>query len=465
MATYVSLDEAAKLLNMLPETLVELRSRGEIFGFRDGSSWKFKTDEIERVLQERSGDVLNEDAGGSSILFSERSGLSGLSGKSGSGLGDASSGNSELQLEPSEEDSGSSQLGSDVTLVPDPSSGSGVRLVNRASQTPPLGGFADDDDELLGLSDDDSGEMEIDASSLSLGPESDLELRKEPSESSSGSSTGTSSGSGKKQSPSRDDSDVLAGSDLQLQTSDLGGTPDLVSGDDSDSSIELDGGLDFSSADDDLVLGSSSDLGLSADSGINLMSPSDSGLSLEDEPLDLAGTGISGLDLGGEGSGSDVGGSDPKSGAGSGISGIDFAAAEDFQLSPSGGIEVDEDSGSQVIEIEDSSEMGDPLAGGRQADPFGDPEDNGGDPYEGGGIDTQIGVGTAGTSGAYRGLTEVPLAGWQVATLLCIITFMGMSGILVTDIVRNMWSWNGESNISVTSWFTKMIVDSLGWQG
>ncbi len=39
---------------------------------------------------------------------------------------------------------------------------------------------------------------------------------------------------------------------------------------------------------------------LAAESGINLMSPSDSGLSLEEEPLDLAGTGISGLDLGAE---------------------------------------------------------------------------------------------------------------------------------------------------------------------
>jgi excisionase family DNA binding protein len=460
MATYVSLDEAAKLLNITPESLVELRSRGEIFGFRDGSSWKFKADEIERVLQERSGDVLDEDAGGSSILLSERSGLSGLSGKSNAGLSGTNPGKSDLSLEPSEEDSGALQLGSDVTLVPDPSSGSGVRLVNRASQTPPLGGFSDDDDELLGIADEDSGEMEIDASSLSLGPGSDLELSVEP--------TGSSLGS-KQQSPSRDDSDVLAGSDLRLQTSDLGGTPDLVNSDDSDSAIELDGGLEFSNQDDDLVLGSSSDLGLSADSGINLMSPSDSGLSLEDEPLDLAGTGISGLDLGSEGSGSDVGGSDPKSGVGSGISGIDFAAAEDFQLSPSGGIEVEEDSGSQVIEIEDSTEMGDPLSGARSSDPFEDSEDAGeGGSYTDGdgdafGVSTGGAVGAA--AGAYRGLPEVPLAGWQVATLLCIVIFMGMSGILITDIVRNMWSWNGESNISVSSWFTKMIVDSLGMQG
>ena len=51
---------------------------------------------------------------------------------------------------------------------------------------------------------------------------------------------------------------------------------------------------------DELVLGSDSAIGIGSESGINLMSPSDSGLSLEDEPLDLAGTGISGLDLGAE---------------------------------------------------------------------------------------------------------------------------------------------------------------------
>jgi len=464
MATYITLDEAANLLHITPEALVELRSRGEIFGFRDGSSWKFKAEEIERVLLERSGDVLDEDGGGSSILLSERSGLSGLSGKSGSVLGadrsGSNAGKSDLQLEPDEEDSDALQLGSDVTLIPDPSSGSGVRLVNRASQTPPLGGFADDDDELLGIEDEDSGEMEIDASSLSLGPGSgmglgsDLELA----------SDSKSKLSAAKKPSKRDDSDVLAGSDLRLQTSDLGGTPDLVQGD-SDSSIELDDGLELSGGDDDLVLGSASDLGLTADSGINLMSPSDSGLSLEDEPLDLVGTGISGLDLGGEGSGSDVGGSDPKSGAGSGISGIDFAAAEDFQLSPSGGMDVEEDSGSQVIEIEDSSELGDSFSGARQ-DPFGAPSigDSGSiDDVGEGGLGMSASAGAA--AGAYRGVPEVPLAGWQVATLLCIIAFMGMSGILVTDIVRNMWSWNGESNISITSWFTKMIVDSVGWEG
>ena len=76
------------------------------------------------------------------------------------------------------------------------------------------------------------------------------------------------------------------------------------------------------------------------------MSPSDSGISLEDEPLDLAASGISGLDLASEGS--DASGS-----------AVDFQQDEEFQLSPSGSLETDDDSGSQVIELEDSSDFGD----------------------------------------------------------------------------------------------------------
>ena len=52
-SNFVDLDQAANMLGVTPEALVEMRSQGEIFGFRDGSSWKFKTDELERVAQER----------------------------------------------------------------------------------------------------------------------------------------------------------------------------------------------------------------------------------------------------------------------------------------------------------------------------------------------------------------------------------------------------------------------------
>lgn len=451
MASYLSLEESAKLLGIPANELIEMRSRGEIFGFRDGTSWKFKTEEIERVQRELSGDVLDDAAGGSSILISERQGGSSKSGLVlGSDVKLKATSASDLEL-----DADSPDFESDVALVPDPSSGSGLRLVNRNIPVPSEG-----DDDVLKLDDDDS-EMEIDVSSLSLGPGSDLGLG---SDLQLASEEPKKSGKGAAAKSSGNDSDVMGGSDSKLQSASKGGSPDFLGRSDSDGDISLGDEIKLAlDENDDLVLGSNSDMALNADSGINLMAPLDSGLSLEDDPLDLAGTGISGLDLGG-GSGSNVGsgsGSDiPSSGSGAGLSGIDFSAAEDFQLSPSDGIEVEEDSGSQVIEIEDSTDLGDGF--GNQG--FGLPESEGGFTDDGlGAGDLSPNLGVAGAA-VMRGSPEVPFAFWQVSVLLLILLVLGLSGLMVTDIVRNMWSWNGESDASITSWFTKMIINAAGMQ-
>ena len=49
-----TLDEAAKLLNVTPEQLGEMRDNGEIRGFRDGSTWKFKTSEVQKLIDQSS---------------------------------------------------------------------------------------------------------------------------------------------------------------------------------------------------------------------------------------------------------------------------------------------------------------------------------------------------------------------------------------------------------------------------
>mgnify|MGYP003340472536 CR=1 FL=1 len=51
----VELPEAAKILGVSSDELMEMRQRGEIHGYRDGASWKFKQEEIDRVLAERGG--------------------------------------------------------------------------------------------------------------------------------------------------------------------------------------------------------------------------------------------------------------------------------------------------------------------------------------------------------------------------------------------------------------------------
>lgn len=407
MSNFVSLEDAAKKLGKSADELVEMRSRGEIFGYRDGGSWKFKQEEIERVAAELMGDALDEDPAGSSILMSDS---------------DLSLGSTESSDIASGDLSGAL---SDVSLVADPGSGSDVRLVassdEDSSNVPDAPGLAADDDLVLADSDDDDDELVLAAD------DDDLELA-----------------------PSSDSSDVSASSSVNLDSD-----SNLIKGD-SDHAIDS-GSLDLAGSDleltddGDLVLGGGSDLALGSDSGINLMSPADSGISLEDEPLDLAASGISGLDLAAEGS-------DIESPSASG-SGIDFQQDEEFQLSPSGEFDEDDDSGSQVIELEDSSEFGDEavaLPAEDGFDAFADVDNGGG--FE---ADDAFSEGAPAGAAVMTGAPEVPYSLIQVLCLLGILLIMCLSGILITDVVRNMWAWSGSEN-TLTSGFTEMVLSAFG---
>src|SRR4029078_11448459 len=60
---FVDLNEAAKMIGVNSEALVEMPSKGAIFGYRDGASWKFKVDEVERVIRERGVEARESDSG------------------------------------------------------------------------------------------------------------------------------------------------------------------------------------------------------------------------------------------------------------------------------------------------------------------------------------------------------------------------------------------------------------------
>lgn len=429
MSNFVSLDDAAKKLGVSAESLVEMLSRGEIFGYRDGGSWKFKPQEIERVASEMLGDVLDEDPAGSSILVSD------------SEVGSASSHGSTIgsDIKLSEDDADS-----DVALVPDSSGGSDVRLVAKSDDD------LSDDDLGLASSDDDDDELSLEGSadddllaSISSSHGSDVGL-----DGLSGINLESSDGSDVPLSdelnlaPSADESDLRLASDSGLIS---GGSDNAIG-----SGLDL-SGSDLELTDDgDLVLGGGSDLALGSDSGINLMSPSDSGISLEDEPLDLAASGISGLDLASEGSdvGSDASGS-----------AVDFQQDEEFQLSPSGALEVDDDSGSQVIELEDSSEFGDAAV----ALPTDDAFDAFADVDSGGAIESGDAFSDAAPAGAavMMGVPDVPYSLLQVLSLLGILLLMCMSGILLSDVVRNMWA-GADAASPLTSGFTDMVLSAFG---
>lgn len=53
MANLVDFETAAAKLGLSPEELTQLRSQNEIFGYRDGASWKFKETELQRFASVR----------------------------------------------------------------------------------------------------------------------------------------------------------------------------------------------------------------------------------------------------------------------------------------------------------------------------------------------------------------------------------------------------------------------------
>jgi excisionase family DNA binding protein len=380
---YIELVEAAKLLGISEGQLNDMRSNAEISGYRDGSSWKFKEEDIEqlrsRLKTEAGGDgddlSLDDDLDmDDSILLSEQE-----LGSSGDTTGSTIIGKEEGEQPPG---------GSDLAL-----GGSDVRLAG--------------DSEILG--------GDLGGSDLSLA-DSDLSLA--------------------------DDDDLsLEGSDLSL-------ADDSTSGDSS---------LDLAAEDDDLVLGESgdSDITISAgDSGISLADPTDSGISLEEAPVELGGSNVESLELGEddiislEEDGADL------------EAATQLKADDDFMLTPMEEVEDASDSGSQVIALDseeaDYDDSAATMLGGEiPAMSAMLEEDLGGMP------------GAAGLVSATAPITmqaaapekpEYPYSIWNVISLFSCVLVLAFAGMMMFDLVRNMWSWGGEYPLN-----SAMMDAVLGW--
>ncbi|MGH7136027.1 MAG: helix-turn-helix domain-containing protein, partial [Pirellulales bacterium] len=90
----VPLDEAAKTLGVSPDELNNMRESRQIYGYRDGASWKFKPEDVERLAQELAErgpkaasdsssmaiDVGDSDDEGEDIVLLSEGDLSGLTG-------------------------------------------------------------------------------------------------------------------------------------------------------------------------------------------------------------------------------------------------------------------------------------------------------------------------------------------------------------------------------------------------
>jgi excisionase family DNA binding protein len=473
---FVELNEAAKILGVTPEQLVEMRSNGEIHGYRDGGSWKFKSEEIDRVKGELagggasdSGPIPFDDLGDLTAADegAEDSGPVLVKGADGGAkaptvIGDAETpatdsdlrltSGSELTIKP---DVG----GTDLTLVPADSSN---ELADEDEISldagPSIGGSSIDSDVALvaGIGNDtdvklvpDTGSDKGLKSSPNLAAEvlgdSDMTM-KGPSASGTGPLSGRSGVKGPGSTGlGSGDLDIALDSELALSDDDemvLGG-----SGVGSDLSLDA--------AESGINLGSPTDSGLSleADSGISLQTPTDSGLSLEEEPLEMSGSSVSALELPEDETIELDTDAEP---------GAALKKDEDFLLTPSDEMFADEsDSGSQVIALEDSAAFDQDAANMLQGQPALI--------AEAGGLDQQLdalgGGGMAATPVVlptrYGPVSqpEAPHSAWTIIGLLSILFFLSFTGVFMSDIVRNMWAW--EDGLDVSSSIAAGITDAL----
>ena len=256
------------------------------------------------------------------------------------------------------------------------------------------------------------------------------------------------------------DSDVLGGDaggsdlsladddDLGLDGSDLSPADDAAAGDSS---------LDLAAEDDDLVLGESgdSDITVSAgDSGISLAEPADSGISLE-EPVELGGSNVESLELGED----DIISLEEDADL---DAATQLKADDDFMLTPMEEVEDASDSGSQVIALDSEEDYDDAaatmLGGEIPAMSAMLEEDIGGMPGAGALVSATAPI----TMPApIPEKPEYPYSIWNVISLFGCILVMAFAGMMMFDLVRNMWSWNGEYPLNsammdaVLQWFEK----------
>jgi len=542
---FIKFEEAIETLGISSERLNDLRENGLLRAYRDGSSWKFRADEIEKMAQEGVPEISPEsdiglelpdelaDAGAtdseSKSTDSEESDLeladldeesdepakstseeakqSDKQEKSQSepeesslelelGDTDTVSGDneSELELAGSEdedtvtastsdlalEDSSESGDASDSILLSEEELGESVggsasTIIGRKeldSQDADLELASDDDDEVTdegqdkpssggeshvlssgvsgsGVLDelDESGgtsafkdleELEIDLaaeSSMALNPEEATKAKKEQEKSEKEKASAK---------DDKDDGDLKLHDDSEVGEEGNMGSTDIPVGEVEPVAEEGSGSELELSGDDDLILSDSegSDITLdSGDSGINLVSPSDSGVALDDIPLDAGGSAIlSSLSL--EGSDPEISllGSDAESKKGSSA---ELQTDDDFQLTPlSEGAEEEGDSSSQVIALDaDVADLGEEGA----LDDVGYSEEAGDDvvlsddfseaPAE------EIGMDSYAAPAGAAATTEQPYTVLNLLGLGSCVVLLLLAGTMMFDMIRNIWSW------------------------
>lgn len=438
MAKYIDLNEAAKMLKMDPADLTAIIGK-EVFPMKDGASWKFRPDDVERLMRDRG--VSEEAEVGDDLLDLDISSADGddflsddlqleLDGDDGDAIELSAEGSDSDSILVSEEELGRSDENTASTII-----GEEDDLVLPTSKS----GLQEESATVSGVSDLDLGSAKSDSFSLSdvLAGDSGPAIKPAPTAPPKLPAKDAAAGAAKSASSLSDDDLKLASDSGTLNVSLDKGGPAASKPKSGGASLDLD--LD----DDDLVLGGSgvgSDVTSGAgDSGISLNNPSDSGLSLE-EPLQAAGSGIESLELG----------EDETLSLEDNFSAGGDSLDDDFQLTPtSPQFEDDGDSGSQIIGVEDEEFGSAPQGafGGIAADGFEmEGSDEGFQSEDEGFAAVPVGVGKSGAAGSEPSDSSYSI--WNVLGLFGVVFLLAFSGILLTDLINNMWSWQGPYNVN-----------------
>jgi excisionase family DNA binding protein len=503
---FVKFEEAIEKLGISADRLNQLREDGELRAYRDGASWKFRADEIDRLVT----DGVPEPSPPSDINLVdskdlvEATPLKSLDDLDELSLADddLSLGGSELELTPDQEDTvtagasdaaldihGDTQEGSDPSdsiLLSEEVLGESLHAPSTIIGRSEVEGSdlelvtEDEDIELAGsdvqlaagasnvLSAGIAGSGVLDELEKESGntsafenlEELEIDLAGEASRILTPQDTAAAKGKqAQKKAPAEDsdltlDDGTLAGEDEGTDPvpEALGsGTAKAKPAEGPTSDLEL------ATDEDDFVLASEggSDITLdSGDSGINLISPSDSGLALDDIPLEMGGSAIlESLSLGDKGGGtSDLAlvGSDDRLGQRDEPL-ASLQTDDDFRLTPLGDKDEDGDSSSQVIALDAGlDDLGGADVGMLGEDAFAEEE----------GVvvaDDYSQVGDVGMAPAYAVAARAD-SDYSLMNILglgsCFLLLL-FAVVLMLDMVRNIWSW--DANLALND----SLLDSL----
>ncbi len=505
---FVKFEEALDKLGITAERLNQLREDGELRAYRDGSSWKFRGDEIDRMASDGVPDPPPPSDIGLASLdeLVDASPLEGLPELDDefklADLDDtvaAGGSDPQFKLDPSDEPSdpsdsillsdetlgesaaappstiiGKSELESkdaDLQLIDDDDDtdiGSDVRLASGSGASDVLSagvagsGVLDDDEKQASHA---SAFEKLEELEIDLAAESSRILRDDDVARAARAADNT---------PAKGDSD------LTLQDAEDGTDPvpeELASASDKNKKKAGDSGptsdLELATdGDDDFVLAEAggSDITLdSGDSGINLVDPSDSGLALDDIPLEMGGSAIlESLNLGGPDQSDELSivGSDiaekparPAPAKGKKQETAALQTDDDFRLTPLGDGDDEGDSSSQVIALDaDLGEMEGGDAGILGEDAFAE---MGADEVA---LTEDYGSGDeAGFEMAGYGVTaprEAEYSVMNVVGLGCCFVLLLLGVTVMMDMIRNIWAW--DENLALNDSLLESLLGLFG---